>query len=457
MELIRAVLLCIIVVLVSALIHQNVTLFPKTTATLPHLAQAHSTPEHWLTATTANTTQPTTTTLNTSAEMDPHLSTQHQLPTHGYQSNSSKLSVSYITKWTEPAHTAHLHNGRVTILLWTKWFGKKMWGWWGKRYDSMQQFCPRLASKCEFTTAKKRAEEATAIVWHSADMSHKYHDALMPRIRLGWQVYVFNSHESPAQLKASGKRLDSYKGFFNWTMTYRSSSDVWTPYGTWEYLVANFEAQKQWRVPMHQKNNKIAWLVSGCNKNLPRHKYVRELLVHRTVDVFGQCGEELASCTWDEHGCVGRVVGGYRYYLAFESHLCEDYITEKFWFNALLFAVLPIVMGPDRATYEKVAPPHSFIHVSDFEGPKQLAEYLDHLDSNQTAYEEYFKWHNQIPKNSQQHMQHDNARWCKLCERVLNPIVQHQTYNNIDHWWNGNASHPRCACTLQPTTVLLQV
>ena len=52
--------------------------------------------------------------------------------------------------------------------------------------------------------------------------------------------------------------------------------------------------------------------------------------------------------------------------------------------------VVPIVMG--GANYTKVAIPGSYINVMDFKTVKQLAEYLQYLDKNNTAYNEYFKW-----------------------------------------------------------------
>ena len=42
--------------------------------------------------------------------------------------------------------------------------------------------------------------------------------------------------------------------------------------------------------------------------------------------------------------------------------------------------------------YKKLAIPGSYINVMDFKTVKQLAEYLQYLDKNNTAYNEYFKW-----------------------------------------------------------------
>ena len=44
------------------------------------------------------------------------------------------------------------------------------------------------------------------------------------------------------------------------------------------------------------------------------------------------------------------------------------------------------------ANYTKLAVPGSYINVMDFKTVKQLAEYLQYLDKNNTAYNEYFRW-----------------------------------------------------------------
>ena len=54
--------------------------------------------------------------------------------------------------------------------------------------------------------------------------------------------------------------------------------------------------------------------------------------------------------------------------------------------------VIPIVMGARPEDYAKSAPYKSFIHVDDFDGPKELAEYLHKVDQDDQLYNEYFKW-----------------------------------------------------------------
>ncbi len=61
----------------------------------------------------------------------------------------------------------------------------------------------------------------------------------------------------------------------------------------------------------------------------------------------------------------------------------------------LLFSrneLVPIVMGARPEDYARSAPYKSYIHVDDFESPKELAEYLHKLDQDDNLYNEYFKW-----------------------------------------------------------------
>ena len=49
-------------------------------------------------------------------------------------------------------------------------------------------------------------------------------------------------------------------------------------------------------------------------------------------------------------------------------------------------------MGARPEDYARSAPFKSYIHVDDFESPKELAEYLHKLDEDDNLYNEYFKW-----------------------------------------------------------------
>lgn len=50
----------------------------------------------------------------------------------------------------------------------------------------------------------------------------------------------------------------------------------------------------------------------------------------------------------------------YRYYLAFESSFCKDYVSEKI-IKGYRVGSIPIVMG--AANYSDILPPHSYIDI----------------------------------------------------------------------------------------------
>ena len=81
----------------------------------------------------------------------------------------------------------------------------------------------------------------------------------------------------------------------------------------------------------------------------------------------------------------------YKFYLAFENGLCQDYVTEKFFhiFNSR-YNVIPVVYnGADMAS---LAPPHSYINVRDYGTVQELADYLQLVNSNDTLFASYFWW-----------------------------------------------------------------
>ena len=92
--------------------------------------------------------------------------------------------------------------------------------------------------------------------------------------------------------------------------------------------------------------------------------------------------------------------------------------------------VVPVVMG--GANYTKLAVPGSYINVMDFKTVKQLAEYLQYLDKNNTAYNEYFKWRLKY-KVTDINL---SMSICQMCrgfglENPVNPKV----YDDLKKYW----------------------
>ena len=147
---------------------------------------------------------------------------------------------------------------------------------------------------------------------------------------------------------------------------------------------------------------------------------------HLHVDMYGRCGDP-DPCHREE-ACMLRLKHGYKFYLAFENSLCKEYITEKFWY-ALTYGMVPIAMGATMGDYEKLAPPNSFLHVSNFSSPEVLAKFIHFLHTNSTAYNYYHKWRSDYVLVPDQ-----PPAWCSICKMAHNEKVGPKQYKISEYW-----------------------
>ncbi|KAL1482872.1 hypothetical protein MTO96_013379 [Rhipicephalus appendiculatus] len=212
----------------------------------------------------------------------------------------------------------------------------------------------------------------------------------------------------------------------------RRDSDVPVPYGrTVRLQEDNADVLRDYA---SSKTDLVAILGSNCGGANLRWPYVRELAKHVKVDVYGGCGTKV---------CPGHftrdcgVTERYKFYLAFENSNCREYITEKLWWNAYHKEVVPVVMGATREEYARLAPPHSFIHVEDFEGPEDLARYLVYLAGNASAYNEYFAWKRKyVVKNEHGYFGSPSLHLCRMCEAVNRLQGATKVYKDLESFWN---------------------
>ena len=213
------------------------------------------------------------------------------------------------------------------------------------------------------------------------------------------QVWMWYNLESPlhSSLDPAMARV------MDWTATYRRDSTIVAPYAKVTHPMPPHATLFQWKdsgdlgVGEEQRENyasnktkMVAWFVSNCHARNNRLEFARALGQHVQVDVYGGCGS--LKCPRSDAECVQMLRRDYRFYLAFENSNCKDYITEKFFTNALGHRIVPIVMGPSIEDYTAVAPPNSFIHVDHFATVVEMAEYLELVAADETMYNSYFEW-----------------------------------------------------------------
>lgn len=298
----------------------------------------------------------------------------------------------------------------LLLLLWTWPFHSPV------ELSSCSKMWPGTPD-CQLTANRKAYPRADAVLVHHREVSSRPRAQLPPSPRPPGQRWVWYSMESPSHCP----QLKALDGFFNLTMSYRRDSDVFTPYGwlePWPGQPANTA------VNLSAKTELVAWVVSNWRADSVRVQYYQKLQAHVRVDVYGRGHKPLPSAVMMER------LAQYKFYLAFENSLHPDYITEKLWKNALRAGAVPVVLGPSRSNYEQFLPPDAFIHVDDFQSPRDLAQYLLALDQDDARYLSYFRWRETLRPQSFSWA----LMYCKACWR-LQQESSYQTVPSIASWF----------------------
>ena len=206
------------------------------------------------------------------------------------------------------------------------------------------------------------------------------------------QLWVYYSTETPLMVKrwteADQSQPTMSDMMYHLMMTYQSESEVHIPFGYYRYKRSKPSVQDR-IVP--QKSKLIYWMASNCDEvSWPRSAFVRELEQHLPLHTYGKCGSR--QCLPVRSKRCFDLLDNYKFYLAIANGECREYITEKLWTNTLSFNTVPVVYGAKKEDFARLAPPHSFIHVSDFKDTQALADYLLELDRNDTKYRTYLEW-----------------------------------------------------------------
>ncbi|KAJ7426636.1 Alpha-(1,3)-fucosyltransferase 10 [Willisornis vidua] len=187
---------------------------------------------------------------------------------------------------------------------------------------------------------------------------------------------------------------------FNHTATFSRHSHL--PLTT-QYL-EDVEVLKSLRfmIPLQMKNSlrkrlaPLVYVQSDCNPPSDRDSYVRELMCHIEVDSYGEClhnrdlPQHLRNPAAMDDGNFLKILAQYKFILAFENAICEDYITEKLW-RPLKLGVVPVYFG-SPSIVDWLPSNKSAILVSNFSHPRELAQYIKTLDRNDEEYESYLQW-----------------------------------------------------------------
>ena len=240
----------------------------------------------------------------------------------------------------------------------------------------------------------------------------------LPTYRPDGQRWVYHSWESgdksfKTPQNKKNLRYGRYK--FNYTMTYSVHSDIYVPYGSCVKVKTDArDVAGKIDTIVKRKTKLVAWIVSHCETTGMRENYVRELMKHIDVDVYGECGNKEIICPKSSCGMkTDNILYEYKFYLAFENTLNGEYVTEKLW-KCFPDGAVPVVYG-GLGGYKTLLPKHSYIDVTDFKSPAALATYLLKINSDDKLYRNFFSW----KKNYTCALENKNKKMPSICDFLI--------------------------------------
>ena len=292
------------------------------------------------------------------------------------------------------------------------------------------------------------------------------------------QLWLFYSME-PQRLTFCSSHYDltELDDVFNITATFKYGSDLLVDYKqfrTWDDVIYDLDYIREYKLlfsgtnldpissvqDLSAKNKSkasVVWFVSHCETNSRREEYISEMRKHIDIDIYGKCDNYFENAAHDpckskkNVKCFDKLMNEYKFYITFENSLCTDYISEKFWKlydSDKIFAIniIPVVRGPRREQYQRaVGKEKLYILADDFGGPKELADYLNYLSSNDTAYLEYFEWKMRIYEGLDRVIREEPQKirmnsnvstfyhlrepFCKICSQLHNSTYMNSNTN----------------------------
>ena len=221
-------------------------------------------------------------------------------------------------------------------------------------------------------------------------------------------------------------------------MTYRMDSDIPVPYGR-TVLSETFRKQSFFDTKLKRKKKLLAVMGSNCAGSNGRWNYIYELklLLGKEFDIYGKClGGDTTTCPGHfDRDC--EALNDYKFYLAFENSNCREYLTEKVFWNGYEKFAIPVIMGAPREDCERLLPPDSFLHVSNFSSPSTLANYLKYMHKNYDEYYQFHEWRRRYKViNEHGYFGSVSRHFCRVCEALHYNSVKRNVYGDLESFWS---------------------
>ena len=263
----------------------------------------------------------------------------------------------------------------MLILFWTKIRRTKFSIYDQLRMDELSQILPR---GIEITYDRDKMSVADVVVFNLPFLYRELEDDLE---KPDHQIWVAWSYES--EVNYPWMLSDELKDIFDLWMTYHLDSDIILPYYDYTFKEKLF-------TPPCEKTKDVCMFISSFVNKSHRLEYLSELMEYLPIDSYG---------SWRRNGVLDEdkgyltkldIIKHYKFTIAFENAISQDYVTEKF-FDPLQVGSVPIYLGaPD---IDRFSPgEHAFIDVRDYASPKDLADDIMRYCRDISRYNSLLEW-----------------------------------------------------------------
>lgn len=159
----------------------------------------------------------------------------------------------------------------------------------------------------------------------------------------------------------------------------------------------------------------LVFVQRDCNPPSGRDRFVKELMNYINVDSYGPClnnkemPKEIDGFNLLSSNKYYHFLARYKFQIAIENALCQDYMTEKV-FRPLEIGSVPVYLGSDKII-EFMPSQKSVIVISEFGSPKELADFLHELNNNDDKYNEYLTYRKDGITNKAFHISVNRQPW----------------------------------------------
>jgi hypothetical protein len=234
----------------------------------------------------------------------------------------------------------------------------------------------------QFSSDLRLFRAARAVIFHLPSLGNIDH----LEKREG-QIWVAWWKECEAHPKFSRAADPEFMSRFDLTVSHRLNADVFNGY----FSPRDYEhCEPQLRAEPRPKTGLAAIFMSGTMDVSGRTRYLSELMRHMPVNSYGRVLRNQR--VQPDRGKPTRLetIGRFKFTLAFENAIGEDYVTEKFY-DPLYAGSVPVYLGAPNV--DRLAPAKDcYIDVTSFSGPRDLAARLLQLNEDDEEYAKYFDW-----------------------------------------------------------------